>query len=159
MRSSNSSPSRIIVITLLPDFIVYFALCFVVNEELKNMCNGLPLFLEGKVCKGFGRGSKELGCPTGTCVNFNDECPLTYNFESTSLTFLANFDENVEKLLPAEVLSGVYFGWAQVENGPVYKMVMSIGWNPFFKNEKRSIVSIKISSNKVCNDCYSGYFL
>lgn len=26
----------------------------------------LPLFLEGEVAKGFGRGSKDLGCPTGT---------------------------------------------------------------------------------------------
>lgn len=25
----------------------------------------LPLFLEGEVIKGFGRGSRELGCPTG----------------------------------------------------------------------------------------------
>lgn len=25
----------------------------------------LPLFIEGEVVKGFGRGSKELGCPTG----------------------------------------------------------------------------------------------
>ena len=27
----------------------------------------LPLFLKGQVVKGFGRGSKDLGCPTGKC--------------------------------------------------------------------------------------------
>ena len=37
--------------------------------------------------------------------------------------------------------SGVYYGWARVEQGPVYKMVMSVGWNPQFQNEKRSMVS------------------
>lgn len=36
------------------------------HKYSRDMIHGLPLFLEGKVCKGFGRGSKELGCPTGT---------------------------------------------------------------------------------------------
>ena len=53
----------------------------------------------------------------------------------------ANFPENVVDSLPSEVKSGVYFGWASVDNGPVYKMVMSVGWNPQFQNEKRSMVS------------------
>ena len=35
----------------------------------------------------------------------------------------------------------MYYGWARVEQGPVYKMVMSVGWNPQFQNEKRSMVS------------------
>jgi len=29
------------------------------------MADGLPYFTEGIVVKGFGRGSKELGIPTG----------------------------------------------------------------------------------------------
>lgn len=29
------------------------------------MINTLPIFLKGNVCKGYGRGSKELGIPTG----------------------------------------------------------------------------------------------
>ena len=53
----------------------------------------------------------------------------------------ANFPEDVVKSLPSELESGVYFGWASVNQGPVYKMVMSIGWNPQFQNEKRSMVS------------------
>ena len=44
--------------------------------------------------------------------------------------------------LPPALESGVYYGWARVEQGPVYKMVMSIGWNPQFQNEKRSMVGI-----------------
>nr|CAD7573776.1 unnamed protein product [Timema californicum] len=77
--------------------------------------NELPYFTFGKVVKGFGRGSKELGIPT------------------------ANFDDQVVSLLPPGFQTGVYYGWAQVDDGPVYKMVMSIGWNPFYKNIKKSM--------------------
>nr|CAD7265443.1 unnamed protein product [Timema shepardi] len=77
--------------------------------------NELPYFTSGKVVKGFGRGSKELGIPT------------------------ANFDDQVVSLLPPGFQTGVYYGWAQVDDGPVYKMVMSIGWNPFYKNIKKSM--------------------
>ncbi|XP_043225083.1 riboflavin kinase-like [Amphibalanus amphitrite] len=76
---------------------------------------GLPFFAVGKVVKGFGRGSKELGIPT------------------------ANFPEAVVERLPAAVGTGVYFGYARVDEGPVHNMVMSIGWNPFYKNDKKSM--------------------
>ena len=36
------------------------------NSESVDMSNsGLPYFVTGEVVKGFGRGSKELGIPTG----------------------------------------------------------------------------------------------
>ncbi|XP_018333758.1 riboflavin kinase [Agrilus planipennis] len=76
---------------------------------------GLPHFSEGKVIKGFGRGSKELGIPT------------------------ANFPDDVVKDFPKELGTGVYFGFASVNNGPVYKMVMSVGWNPYYKNVQKSM--------------------
>jgi riboflavin kinase len=38
--------------------------------------------------------------------------------------------------------SGIYYGWASIgRECEVYPMVMSIGWNPFYKNEKRNAVS------------------
>lgn len=44
--------------------------------------------------------------------------------------------------LPAEFPCGVYYGWAQVGlNGAVHKMVMSVGWNPFYDNKTKSMVS------------------
>eukprot|EP00049_Salpingoeca_infusionum_P001437 m.48269 g.48269 ORF g.48269 m.48269 type:complete len:152 (+) comp11024_c0_seq1:572-1027(+) len=70
--------------------------------------------LSGTVVKGFGRGSKELGIPT------------------------ANFSDNVIETLPESLVGGIHFGWVQIGNGPVYPGVMSIGWNPFYQNEKRS---------------------
>ncbi|XP_028312192.1 riboflavin kinase [Gouania willdenowi] len=75
----------------------------------------LPYFCRGEVIRGFGRGSKELGIPT------------------------ANFPDSVVDVLPADISTGIYYGWACVGNGDVYKMVMSIGWNPYYKNTKKSM--------------------
>lgn len=75
----------------------------------------LPFFAKGLVVAGFGRGSKQLGIPT------------------------ANYPDDVVTSLPDTIRSGIYYGWAMVDKGPVYKMVMSIGWNPVYQNEKRSM--------------------
>ncbi|XP_013385009.1 riboflavin kinase [Lingula anatina] len=80
-----------------------------------KMFSCFPYFSEGVVVKGFGRGSKELGIPT------------------------ANYPENVVEHLPKEVEGGVYFGWANVDNGPVHKMVMSIGYNPYYHNKMKTM--------------------
>ncbi|KIJ20085.1 hypothetical protein PAXINDRAFT_107796 [Paxillus involutus ATCC 200175] len=83
-----------------------------------------PIQLEGIVQHGFGRGSKDLGCPT---ANLPDE----------STTHMASVAR-----------PGVYYGYAQVylangqiselhpEDLVVLPMVMSLGWNPFYKNER-----------------------
>ena len=44
--------------------------------------------------------------------------------------------------LPEEIDTGVYYGWAKLDSGPVHKMVMSIGWNPYFRNVKKSMVCV-----------------
>ncbi|KAM0723716.1 hypothetical protein Q7P37_000706 [Cladosporium fusiforme] len=82
-----------------------------------------PLRLDGKVIKGFGRGSKELGIPTA-------------NIPISGLSVGGN----------ETIASGVYYGWAGLSAsaaiGPspaVFPMVMSIGWNPFYKNTVRSV--------------------
>ncbi|XP_008334039.1 riboflavin kinase [Cynoglossus semilaevis] len=75
----------------------------------------LPYFCRGEVIRGFGRGSKELGIPT------------------------ANFPDSVVDNLPADINTGIYYGWACVGNGDVHRMVMSIGWNPYYKNTKKSM--------------------
>ncbi|KAF8528859.1 riboflavin kinase [Hysterangium stoloniferum] len=81
-----------------------------------------PVRLAGPVQRGFGRGGKDLGCPT---ANLPDE----------SLEPIASVTE-----------PGIYFGYAQVlppegkpwleDDRKVLPMVMSLGWNPFYKNEK-----------------------
>ncbi|ERE77599.1 riboflavin kinase-like protein [Cricetulus griseus] len=51
----------------------------------------------------------------------------------------ANFPEQVVDNLPADVSTGIYYGWASVGSGDVHKMVVSIGWNPYYKNVKKSM--------------------
>ncbi|KIY65445.1 riboflavin kinase [Cylindrobasidium torrendii FP15055 ss-10] len=76
-----------------------------------------PIPLSGSVQKGFGRGGKDLGCPTANLP-----------------------DESIERLVEL-CKPGVYYGYAQVpgapgQDGKVYPMAMSLGWNPFYKNER-----------------------
>ncbi|EAY78833.1 hypothetical protein OsI_33938 [Oryza sativa Indica Group] len=74
-----------------------------------------PWFIGGPVIKGFGRGSKVLGIPTANlpAENFSD--------------------------VLSEHTSGVYFGWAGLSTRGIFKMVMSIGWNPYFDNTEKTI--------------------
>ena len=73
------------------------------SSSSHNMDSHLPVFAGGEVIRGFGRGSKELGIPT------------------------ANFPDDVVDALPAEIKTGIFFGWAMIDVGPIYPMVVSIG--------------------------------
>lgn len=86
-----------------------------VPAKKKVVMGPLPYYCSGEVVRGFGRGSKELGIPT------------------------ANFPEHVVDNLPADLTTGIYYGWGCVGDGEIHKMVMSIGWNPFYKNTKKSV--------------------
>ena len=89
-----------------------------------------PCYLSGKVEHGFGRGSKQLNCATA-------------NLNPTVMDCNAN--DQAHRLHG----TGVFYGWAQVRvhekdmyrsnDSKVHPMVMSLGWNPHFKNEKRTI--------------------
>lgn len=85
------------------------------SVDVLKIAAKLPHYSRGEIVKGFGRGSRELGFPT------------------------ANFPQQVIDELPQELVGGIYFGFAQVDHGPVHDMVMSIGWNPFYNNEKRAM--------------------
>lgn len=113
-----------------------------------------PVCVEGKVIPGFGRGGKQLNCPTA-------------NLDLSSPGAAAAIDS---------IPFGVYYGWAALRLPPthpdaqspsvkastaeaadpknpfadprypailgkwfVYPMVMSLGKNPFFQNETRSL--------------------
>uniref|UniRef100_A0A8V0YQV3 Riboflavin kinase n=1 Tax=Gallus gallus TaxID=9031 RepID=A0A8V0YQV3_CHICK len=49
---------------------------------------------------------------------------------------------------PSDIPTGIYYGWASVGNGDVHKMVLSIGWNPFYKNIKKSVETHIINTFK-----------
>ncbi|CAL5213438.1 unnamed protein product [Lathyrus oleraceus] len=74
-----------------------------------------PWYIGGPVIKGFGRGSKVLGIPT------------------------ANLSTKDYSDLLSEHPAGVYFGWAGLSARGIFKMVMSIGWNPYFSNKEKTI--------------------
>ncbi|EDW68358.2 putative riboflavin kinase isoform X2 [Drosophila virilis] len=85
------------------------------DKKHNKMLHQLPIYASGEIVRGFGRGSKELGIPT------------------------ANLSLDVVKSLPESLHTGVYYGWSNVNNGEVYKMVLSVGWNPFYNNKEKSV--------------------
>ncbi|KAJ0787911.1 putative riboflavin kinase [Helianthus annuus] len=74
-----------------------------------------PWHIGGPFIKGYGRGSKVLGIPT------------------------ANLSVEGYASVLSEHPAGVYFGWAKLSTRGFYKMVMSIGWNPYFDNTEKTI--------------------
>ncbi|CAF4064680.1 unnamed protein product [Rotaria magnacalcarata] len=93
--------------------------------------SSFPYYTLGTIVHGLGRGGKELGCPT------------------------ANFDENAVAKLPSSIYQGVYYGWAKVlipDNNQVYKMVTSVGTNPFYNGEKKTMETHIL--HKFTNDFY-----
>ena len=70
---------------------------------------------------GFKRGSKELGIPTANL----------------------NMDElGADK---ADMAPGIYFGFARL-NGATHEAVVSVGWNPFYKNTVKTIEAHLLAS-------------
>ncbi|XP_010114062.1 PREDICTED: riboflavin kinase-like, partial [Chlamydotis macqueenii] len=53
----------------------------------------------------------------------------------------AILSEKVVKNFPSDISSGICYGWACAGNGDLRKMVLSIGWNPFYKNIKQSVIA------------------
>jgi len=51
-----------------------------------------------------------------------------------------HLDETTVDKLPSSIDEGVYYGWAQLKDqNEIYKMVTSIGTNPFYNGEKKII--------------------
>uniref|UniRef100_A0A5F4WC56 riboflavin kinase n=1 Tax=Callithrix jacchus TaxID=9483 RepID=A0A5F4WC56_CALJA len=84
----------------------------------------LPYFCRGQVVHGFGHGSKLLGICT------------------------ANFPEQVVDNLPADISTGINCGWVGVGSGDVHKMVVSIGWNPYYKNTNKAMETCIMHTSK-----------
>ncbi|KAJ4492903.1 hypothetical protein C8J55DRAFT_501693 [Lentinula edodes] len=86
-----------------------------------------PIRLQGPVCKGFGRGGKDLGCPTANLPDDDN----------------GGIGTGVQEMR-GKVDTGVFYGFAKVippsSNDHIdhstLPMVMSLGWNPFYKNER-----------------------
>lgn len=83
-----------------------------------------PVYLTGTVVHGYGRGSRDLGCPTANIDN-----------------------KSIDQQLPKNFKFGIYYGWARLirnsgsisKTDELYKMVANVGMCPFFKNEALSV--------------------
>ncbi|CAM9184795.1 unnamed protein product, partial [Ectocarpus fasciculatus] len=73
-----------------------------------------PRLLSASVVHGFKRGSKDLGIPTANL----------------------NMDELAADKV--DIAPGIYFGFARL-NSVTYQTVISVGWNPFYKNTVKTI--------------------
>ncbi|KAL4722400.1 riboflavin kinase [Fusarium chlamydosporum] len=109
-----------------------------------------PLHMEGKVISGFGRGSKELGIPTANLPVDETLTPWIANIASgvyfgyASLALPSEHPDIPSSASPnAAPPSGTEDALLSTEapaNPPfqIFPMVMSIGYNPFYKNKVRS---------------------
>ena len=60
------------------------------------------------------------------------------------VSILANFDDAAVENLPPSIEQGVYYGWAKLltkENNQIYKMVTSVGTNPFYNGVRKTMVN------------------
>ncbi|KAF9287018.1 riboflavin kinase [Mortierella alpina] len=104
-----------------------------------------PLKMSGTVIKGFGRGSKDLGIPTANlpeqaieAQEKHMETGIYYGWAQVVVKNKPEHDNSTTSLSTAESASSSTSSLATHCPATVYPMVMSLGWNPFYKNEKKS---------------------
>ncbi|POS82779.1 hypothetical protein EPUL_005006 [Erysiphe pulchra] len=115
-----------------------------------------PLRLGGEVLRGFGRGSAKLGCPTANLpVDSNSAkpwidaaisgvyigwCSIQFPPDHSALKSAAPTPSS--RILPSDFVPpdpSIQLSTESLQNGwRLYPMVISIGYNPFFKNTTRS---------------------
>ncbi|KAF2825248.1 riboflavin kinase [Ophiobolus disseminans] len=120
-----------------------------------------PLKLQGPVIKGFGRGSKELGIPTaniplsGLSIGGNDAlssgiyygwCTLDHTSIPAQTTATSVPSATPDTSAPARssnhAVADLEYSPSQSDSSSgltVYPTVLSIGYNPYYKNTQRSI--------------------
>lgn len=129
-----------------------------------------PLYSSTQVVAGFGRGSSDLGIPTANIPSdsYKDILDVTSGIEGDTGIYYgwaavypsSRSKEEVSKkaseaAVPCDRVVEYNYGALlqdNVDKGVVFPMVMSVGWNPFYGNKKRS-AEIHII-NKYANTFY-----
>ena len=96
-----------------------------------NIQEMLPLRMESIVVRGFGRGSSDLGIPTANLDR--DKCHAK-SVPLGTTPLLAN--------LP----TGIYWGYGRIGNDQVYTAAISIGYNPTYGNDEKTVEPHLIAS-------------
>ena len=96
-----------------------------------------PLRMEGKVIRGFGRGSKELGIPTANLPVDDKSTPWISSIKSGAYFGWAALPTHTNQSTTAAVTIAASTTKGQSEFS-IYPMVMSIGYNPHYRNTMRS---------------------
>lgn len=96
------------------------------TEEEKGNTNNdhamsqiLPIRMTSRVVRGYGRGSKELGIPTA-------------NLDTMQLQFS-------KQVTLAEFPTGIYWGVSRIADHSVYTAAVSVGYNPTYGNDSKTI--------------------
>lgn len=79
----------------------------------------LPIRMTSRVVRGYGRGSKELGIPTA-------------NLDTDQLIVS-------KQVTLQEFPTGIYWGWARIADHSVYTAAVSVGYNPTYGNDSKTI--------------------
>ena len=112
-----------------------------------------PIAVSGPIVKGFGRGSAELGIPTaniplaGLSVGGHDELEsgVYYGWAGVAIDAegvkMAPGDERgtVQASRDPDTVGESRSKRTSVPGGTIFPMVMSLGYNPYYKNTVRSI--------------------
>ncbi|EGE77714.1 riboflavin kinase [Blastomyces dermatitidis ATCC 18188] len=107
-----------------------------------------PMKLSGPVIKGFGRGSKELGIPTAnippdSLSPYGDvESGVYYGvaaLDPSKFKYKAGSDENIQPNGAAVTQATESNSENENQNQNIFPCVLSIGYNPFYKNTVRSV--------------------
>jgi HAD superfamily hydrolase (TIGR01509 family) len=119
LHDTSAYPTHDNIVEVLPSLLSFEPHRYGFSPFMDYIAGTIPLDpvwrISGKVVKGFGRGSKELGIPT------------------------ANLDAVSLRGALAEAVTGIYAGWASIGgDGEVYPMCMSVGWNPVFGNKEKT---------------------
>lgn len=100
-----------------------------------------PVAVKTHITSGFGRGSSELGIPTanippGELASLDPG--VYYGWARVRGSGTHSAEESHKKLVGDREIEFNYGTQLKASDQEIFPMVMSIGWNPFFKNKEKS---------------------
>ncbi|KAE9556141.1 hypothetical protein FO519_000629 [Halicephalobus sp. NKZ332] len=124
-----SGKSKHFLVEVIPDGYQFLGTNQVVHKSLYD------LILYHETAPITAKGKEILRLPVGQSSNRPDYADL---IDMTTLNG-PNLDRDTVDTFPSDAEDGIYVGYAKVDDGELYPMVMSIGNNPQYENKRKSI--------------------